>query len=265
MSDDQTTAATATTTTTSPTFLSRIGRWFRKDHAGEANGESGGQRLVGEPASHSTAIERTTFLRPWAKRDAAIQHLQDGFSTLTDLMTTIRDNLEKQNERQDELLGALSQLPQVLQTLPENSRVHNETLHAIRQQIESQSGQQEKLSAILTHIGQTTSEQRQMVDALRGRVEDLHKVDTTIADYLNNVGNSLKDVSSNTQASTKVLESMRENIQQRDEQMGQEMHRQGVRFTTMLATAIFLSIAALIAVCVMGYLILSQNGVKIGH
>ena len=51
MSDDQTTAATATTTTTSPTFLSRIGRWFRKDHAGEANGESGGQRLVGEPAS----------------------------------------------------------------------------------------------------------------------------------------------------------------------------------------------------------------------
>lgn len=258
MSDDQTTA----TTPTSPTFLSRIGRWFRKDQA--ANGE-GGHEVIGDPASHSTAIERTTFLRPWAKRDAAIQHLQDGFSTLTDLMTTIRDSLEKQNERQDELLGALSQLPQVLQSLPENSRAHNETLHAIRQQIESQSGQQEKLSAILTHIGQSTSEQRQMVDALRGRVEDLHKADTTIADYLNNVGNSLKDVSSNTQASTKVLESMRDNIQQRDERREAEMQRQGVRFTTMLATAIFLSIAALIAVCVMGYLILNQNGMKFGH
>src|SRR4029079_17384698 len=102
---------------------------------------------------------------------------------------------------------------------PENSRVHTETLEAIRQQIEGQSTQQEKLSAILTHIGQSAGEQRQMVDSLRDRVEDLHKVDTTIADYLNNVGWSLKDVSQNSQASAAVLGQMRDNMQTRDTQM----------------------------------------------
>jgi chromosome segregation ATPase len=235
------------------TLLSRIGRWFRKDQVG-ANGD-----VVGEPQS-STAIEhRTTFLRPWAKRDAAIQNLQEGFHTLTDLMGAIRDNLDKQNARQAELMSALSQLPAVMQTLPENNRVQAETLHAIRQQIEGQSAQQERLGEILNKIGTNTGEQRQMVDSLRERVEDLHKSDTTIADYLNNVGVSLKDVSKNSQTSAQVLENMRDNIAARDGQIERVMHRQGVRLTTMLAAAIFLSVAALVAVCVMGYLLMTNK------
>src|SRR5688500_17051641 len=165
------------------TLLSRIGRWFKRE------GENGEQSLHERPASPTTALDtRTTFLRPWAKRDAAIQNLQAGLNTLTDLMGAIRDNLEKQNERQAELMGALAQLPQVLQTLPEHNRMQSETLQAISKQIEGQSAQHERLGDILNKIGTNTGEQRQMVDALRERVEDLHKSDTTIADYLNNVG-----------------------------------------------------------------------------
>src|SRR4051812_8661622 len=76
----------------STTLLSRIGRWFRKDIP--ENGDT--SDLVGQPGQHSSnAIEtRTTFLRPWAKRDASIQRLEEGFTTLTDLMGAIRDNLD---------------------------------------------------------------------------------------------------------------------------------------------------------------------------
>ena len=241
------------------TLLSRIGRWFKGDRAEGGNGEN---TVIGDPHQHhSTALEtRTTFLRPWAKRDAAIQQLQDGFVTLTDLMGAIRDSLDRQNKRQDELLGALSQLPQVLQSLPENSRVHTETLQTIRQQIEGQSAQGERLGMILERIGQTTGEQRQMVDTLRDRVEDLHRADTSIAEYLNNVGGALKDVSKNSQTSAEVLEGMRGGMESRDKEMQEALHRQGVRTTTMLATAILLSIAALTAVCVMGYLIINNGG-----
>jgi small-conductance mechanosensitive channel len=236
------------------TFLSRIGKWFRKDMP------TNGDTLIGEPPHHhGSAIERTTFLRPWAKRDAAIQRLEEGFTTLTDLMGSIRDNLEKQNQRQDELLGALQQLPQVLQSIPESNRMQGETLTAIRQQIEGQTNQQVKLHEILTHIGKTTGEQRQMVDALRDRVEEIHKTDTTIADYLNNVGQSMKDVSSNSKTTSEVLGQMRDNWDTRDGQIERVLHRQGVRFTTMLAVAIFLSIAALVAVGVIGWMLLNQR------
>jgi chromosome segregation ATPase len=233
------------------TLLSRIGRWFK------GTPENGDSTHDASP-QQSTALEtRTTFLRPWAKRDAAIQHLQEGFTTLTDLMGAIRDNLEKQNQRQDELMSALTTLPAVLESLPEANRMHGETLTAIRQQIESQSNQHERLGDILNKIGMTTGEQKQMVDALRSRVEDLHKTDTSIAEYLNNVGSSLKDVSQNSASTTQVLSQMRDNIDSRDGELQRVLQKQGSRFTTMLATAIFLSIAALVAVCVMGYLMLN--------
>jgi DNA repair exonuclease SbcCD ATPase subunit len=244
------------------TLLNRIGKWFRRDQAaGEANGDA--PVVTGEPhANSSTSLEtRTTFLRPWAKRDAAIQHLQEGFTTLTDLMGAIRNNLEQQNRRQDELFTALQQLPQVLQTIPESSRIQGETLSAIRQQIEGQSAQQERLGEILNRIGQTAGEQKEMVDDIRGRVEDLHQADTSIADYLNNVGASLKDVSRSNQTSTQVLEQMRDNLCSRDGQLERVLHRQGVRFTTMLSVAIVLSIAALVAVGVIGYILINQRGI----
>jgi DNA repair exonuclease SbcCD ATPase subunit len=241
----------------STTLLSRIGRWFRKDLP--ENGDAASGTLVGQPSSG--AIEtRTTFLRPWAKRDASIQRLEEGFNTLTDLMGAIRDNLDSQNRRQDELLKAMQQLPQVLNSIPESNRVQTETLQAIHKQIEGQSAQQDRLGTILDKIGTTTGEQREVVDQLRDRVEEIHKTDTTIADYLNNVGNSMKDVSSNSRATSDILGQMRDNLDARDGQIERVLHRQGTRFTTMLAIAIFLSIAALVAVSIMGYLMINRPG-----
>lgn len=236
------------------TFLSRIGKWFKREHS--ENGDS-----MSESQSNTALDTRTTttFLRPWAKRDAAIQHLQEGFTTLTDLMGAIRDNLEKQNKRQDELMNALTQLPAMLESLPESNRMQSETLKAIHQQIEGQGAQQQRLGDILGKISAHSGEQKQMVDQLRNRVEDLHKADTSIAEYLNNVGTSLKDVSSNSASTTQVLSNMRDNIAARDGQMERVLHKQGTRFTTMLAIAIFLSIAALTAVCVMGYILMNNQ------
>ena len=45
---------------------------------------------------------------------------------------------------------------------------------------------------------------------------------------------------------------MRDRINDRDGQLESILHKQGTRFTTMLAVAIFLSISALVAVCVLG-------------
>jgi ABC-type transporter Mla subunit MlaD len=175
-------------------------------------------------------------------------------------MGAIRNNLEQQNRRQDELFGALQQLPQVLHTIPESSRMTGETLTAIRQQIEGQTAQQYRLGEILDRIGQTAGEQKQMVDDIRGRVEELHQADTSIADYLNSVGSSLKDVSRSNQTSAQVLEQMRDNLTSRDGQIERVLHRQGVRFTTMLSVAIVLSVAALAAVGVIGYILINQRG-----
>jgi chromosome segregation ATPase len=236
------------------TFLSRIGKWFKGDADGAAGGENGDQPLVHQVHRAGQMESRSTFLRPWAKRDAEIANLREGFTVLTDLMTTIRDNLEKQGGRQDELLRHLAHLPEALRAIPEGNRVQSETLRAIHQQIEHQSGQQQRLADILSRISDADAQQRSTLDALKDRVETLNQHDQAIADNLNHVGSAMQTVSRTSQASAQVLEQMRDNVNSRDGELERILSKQGTRFTTMLAIAIFLSIAALVAVSVIGYL-----------
>jgi chromosome segregation ATPase len=238
------------------TFLSRIGGWFKRSNNEPDNGDL--------PLMHhddpSTAIEhRTSFLRPWARRDAAIQQLQDGFGTLTELMSGIRSNLEKQNERQEQLAEYLSHLPQVLNSLPESNRMQGETLKAIHQQLATQSDQQGKLNDILGQMSRTSFEQRGMLDELRERVDSVRETDKVIADNLGNVGTAMQEVTKNSAASAEVLTQMHTRINDRDDQLEKILQKQSVRFTTMLAIAIFLSIAALAAVGIIGYLLMLKK------
>jgi len=237
------------------TLIGRLGRFFRKqsDDALPLDGN--------DPTDIVSQDDgRTTFLRPWAKRDHAINNLQNGFTTLTDLMATVRDNLERQSQRQDELLEYMSHLPQALQSLPESNRVQAETLKAIHMQLASQTGQANKLGEILEKLGQSSAGSRETLDELRERMDDLSRHDQRIGDTLGNVGTAMQDVSKTSQSSAAVLQQVRDNINHRDGQLERILLKQNTRFTTLLTIAIVLSIAALGAVVVFGYL-MWQRGV----
>ena len=260
-----------------PTLLSRIGNWFRRSpgtgrtdesslprdndngHAADVfdpglhgGGHGGGSMLPGGPEP------RSTFLRPWAKRDQAIEQLQAGVGALADLMTGIRDNLERTAKRQDELVQYLSHLPGALQQLPESARVQSETLKAIQLRMERQSEEQQHLADILERISTADQTHGRSLDALQERVDTLNEHDKAIAENLNGVGAAMKSLSQHSEASAHVLKQIREDAGTRDGELERILHRQGSRFTTMLAVAIFLSISALAAVGVVGYLLLNQ-------
>lgn len=232
------------------TILTRLGNLFRRN---ARNGDL--------PLSHdANAIEpRGTFLRPWARRDASIQQLQDSFNTLTDLMSTIRQSLDGQSRRQEELVKYLSHLPDALQSIPESSRVHGETLRAIHGQLEQQNINQNRLGEILDRMSQSDGEQKQNLDEIRERMDAIRETDETISANLSGLGSALQSVTRNSTAGAQVLEQLRDRLNDRDGQLEQIIHRQGTRFTTMLAVAIFLSISALTAVCVIGYMLLVER------
>jgi uncharacterized phage infection (PIP) family protein YhgE len=138
--------------------------------------------------------------------------------------------------------------------LPESSRVQSETLKAIHTQIEYQNGQQQKLADILERISAADVQHRSTLDALTDRVESLNDQDARMAENLTTVGSAMQSVSKSSEQSTQVLSQLRDNLNSRDGELERVLHRQGNRFTTMLAVAIFLSIAALVAVGIIGYL-----------
>jgi methyl-accepting chemotaxis protein len=233
------------------TFLSRVGSWFRKP--------SRESELPLAQDSQQVLDNRSTFLRPWAGQRAAIQRLQESFDTLTDLMGSVRENMESQAKRQDELLAYLSHLPEALRAIPEGSRMHAETLKTIQGQLEQQNLRAEKVASILEKMHESGGEQREAVQEIREQMENIRATDETITSNLSNLGSALQSVSHNSSTSAQVLEQMRDRIDSRDNQLEKLLHRQGVRFTTMLAFAIFISVAALAIVAVMAYLMINKQ------
>ena len=260
------------------TWLARIGNWFRKgnpDHPGSAHGrisdhlpennDNGDPADVIDPGNGGNSLlpnpiePRSTFLRPWTRRpDPNIEQLRSAVGALGELMTGIRDNLEQNAKRQDEMLQYMAHLPQALQQLPESARVQGEALRAIQLRMERQAGEQERLAEILERMSAADVTNGRTLEGLQQRVDTLNQHDKAIAENLSEVGEAMQSLGRNSETSTMVLKQIREDSTTRNGELERILHRQGSRFTTMLAVAIFLSIAALGAVVVMGYLLMNQ-------
>jgi chromosome segregation ATPase len=237
----------------SVTFFGRLGKIFRRSDV--PNGDSGNGNSSVSTGNPSVVVEtRPAVLRPWGRNNAAIAQLQEGFSLLTELMSSIRQNMEAQGRRQDELIAQVSALPKVLETLPEAIRMQGDTVKAIHGQLVSQAEQQAVLGEILQKLVDADGNQKDLLEGLRVRVETLNEQDKAMADSLHTVGYALESVSKNSAAGAQVLCNIRDNLASRDADLDRVLRHQATRFTAMLATAVGLSIAAVIAVVVMGYL-----------
>jgi methyl-accepting chemotaxis protein len=224
-----------------PGMLARIVSWFGRS---KNNGEATTTDLVRGDA-------RPSLFNPSAKRDQAIANLQQGFNTLTDLMSTIKDNLNDQGRRQDELLTYLSHLPKAIEGIPETNRLQVESLKAISARLEQQNTQQNLIGEILGKLADNDQQQKQAMDDVAARVENVAEQNKTISENLSSVGSAMQTVSKNSAASAEVLEQVRDNIEKRDGQLERLLHKQAMRFTSLLYVAIFLSIAALVAVVIL--------------
>ena len=233
------------------TLVSRVRGWFNRSDISSSE-----LSPLPHDSDHPESTTRVSLFRPFAKQNAALQSLHEGFVTLTDLMVGIRENLERQGERQDQLLGHLSRLPAMLEQLPESARLQGETLKALHQELSSQHLQQQRLTEILDHVSKSNTAQRETLEGVSDRMDRMRQTDEQIASNLNNVGTTMQEMGRHSSTGAQILESMRDNISQRDTDLQQVLLKQGTRFTVMLSIAIFLSIAALAAVAVIGYLLL---------
>jgi len=247
-------------------MLNRIGRWIgisRNGHlpleqqAAEADGATALAKRE-EPARGSRPV--LSFLRPWARRDAAITSLQQGFNSLGELMAAIRENMEKQGRRQDEMLSYLAHLPEILQALPEAQRIQGETLRAIGQQLQQQIGQQTRLTEILAKVSETSTGQKEVLDSLHDQVQTTTQQNQAISESLRQVGSAMENVGQNSKSSSEILQHLRIAQAEQDSQVQRILEKQGTRFTIVMIIAGVVSLAALAAAGVTLFFVLRSHG-----
>src|SRR5438132_987383 len=139
------------------------------------------------------SAKRTSFFRPWAKRDAAIASLREGMESLAGTIVSIRDNLEKQGRRQDEMLAYLSHLPEILHSLPEAHRIQAETLKGIGQQLQQQVAQQNRVGEILEKLTNAEADHGQTLEALKGELSAMAGHSDNVAQNLRQVGVAMEN------------------------------------------------------------------------
>jgi len=241
-----------------PSLVAKIGRWLGLRSAVQCE-----LPLQEQPAAtdiEPAQKETLSRWRPWARRDEAIANLQQGFTTLTELMATIRENLEKQGRRQDEMLSYLSHLPEILQSLPEAQRIQGETLRAIGQQLQQQIGHQAQLAEIMAKVNDTSLSQKEILQGLYGKMETVGANNQAIADSLKQVGSAMETLGRSSESSTQILQHIRDDESWRQQQVQQAVQRQGTRFTILFVVAIVLAVAALVTTAVFAYLSLRGRG-----
>lgn len=233
-----------------PTLLVRISRWVRR------HGSDGSSPLPLESSANEMLPVQTRpskFFRPFAKRDAAIANLQRGFDTLNELMRSIREAMDRNGRRQDEMISYLSRLPEVLETMPEAQKSQGEGLRSLANQLTRQVEQHNRLAEILERLASTTGDHREGIDNLNDRVERLSAHSQAISESLRQVGTSMENSARSSDSSSQVLRQLQDNLNTRDQGIEGLLRKQNSRMTALLVTAVVLSVLAILSAAAVGW------------
>jgi hypothetical protein len=243
--------------TAQTSFFSRIGGWFKTGQAEpaipsqpEAAPETP-RSDAGLPVVTGSLEPRSTFLRPWTRRDATIEQLQSGMLAMSEIMGTLRNTLERQSKRQDEMVEYLMLLPQILKQLPESARANRETLSAIQRQLEQNGMQQSQAARILDRISRADGEKRRALEAIQDRVEWINRNEHHLTQSLSNVGVMLQSLDNHSDISAQVLRQIRDGMTARDSSLLTRVRRHS-RLTNLLLGGILLALGAFAATGFMG-------------
>lgn len=222
-------------------MIGRMGRWFRRRFTSEED-----LPLLHGQTQTPTAITRRSIFG-WGKQQEDLSSLQNGIASMSALMSSLRQYLDQQNSRHDELLTYLSQLSHALQAIPDTGRVQGETLRVLHQQIAVQNAQHKQLSEMLRQVTDNSGIQREIVEVLRDRVETLYKNDQEISETIQGMGDSVTVVSQQSQTNTMVLERLRDNLVNRDGALEQAIRRENrwTRVTLLIVGATSLGAMAI--------------------
>ncbi len=298
-----------------PSLLARVGTWFRRtaqepvafrsEEAGQVQEERPAPPEQPRQESPEPPTKPPARFLVRGKRSGGNRNLQKGMNALAEMTGAVRQDLQKQGERHEQLLRYLSHLPKIIGQLPETARLQGEAMKAIHTQMERHAAQhaaqqatyieqrsrdaaafarqsaeqanrheaqQERIASVLEALTGADAARGEAVSSLAEQVEALRRQELVIThglsrfgDTVERFGASLTDfgasvqvAAQNSQAGARLVQEIREELGRRESTLEHAIHRNNTRFTSMLAVAITVSLAAMTSVVVIGYLMLTR-------
>lgn len=187
---------------------------------------------VEEKGNHRSSSNQDDSVLPaalvkLAKRDQAVEKLQEGYSRVVALVDSIHTHLEEQKDRTDDMRQSLQTLARYMAEQPAQGRAQIAALERIERQMESQSQRSRKLDENLSELPRLADAQRETLATVGRHLDRSGDQFDRITGALGEFKDTVKGVGEAASAASS-----------REERLAQLVEEQTKRFTWFAVIAV---------------------------
>lgn len=177
--------------------------------------------------------------------------IQQSYDSLVDTVRQLREALDGQTRRQEELLSKLATLPQAVEALPQTSKMQNDMLKMINERLGMHAEQQRKVSEVVNSLGDSKKEQGEALQAIKEQIETGNEIDRQLVDSFNRFSMMIDRLHIANNHAVEALQQVRDSYAHSQLQMQEWIEKSRHRNTWLIGGAFAMAAIALVAVVVL--------------
>lgn len=194
-----------------------------------------------------------------AAPDPGAFKIQQSYDSLLETVRDLREALDGQTRRQEELLSRLSTLPAAAETLPQTSALQADMLKMINERVAVHAQQQRKMSEILAATDDKKKVPAEIMQSLRDQIEMSNEIDRQLVESFNRFSVMIDRLQSTNAHAVECLQQVRDSYSHTAFQMQDWVEKSRQRSTWLLTAAFAMSALALTGVVVLLYMLTAPS------
>jgi hypothetical protein len=181
-----------------------------------------------------------------ARREPKRDRSEENHAAVTELLESIRKQLEIQGQRMERMGHSLEQLGVILERLPEASQTQNEVLSAIKQLAESAVTGAARAEERLSQIPRIADAQRETMVSIGRQLDLLRESGDREMEALSGLEQAVSRLAETAGASTAALKELHDDSLARDRHLREGIEKQTKRLTLFSALAVSIAAIAIV-------------------
>lgn len=184
---------------------------------------------------------------PVQKRDRnnALERIEKGFSDLITQLEGINNNLQRQADKQEELLGKLEEMPDIFKKFPESAEVQKKLSEQLIETIRDNQEKEQEFMTTLERIPQEAMRQTEAIVDLDRKVGENAHTNTKVAENFSRFNENIDNLNKSTQGNSDSIAQMSKTFASSDRYMKFLVTKQNRKFIWVLSFTIIFSIVVI--------------------
>jgi hypothetical protein len=183
--------------------------------------------------------------------DPGSYKMQQSYDALLGTVRELREALDGQARRQDELLTRLGTMPQAIDALPQTSRIQADMMALINDRIKMHAEQQKKVNEAIGNLGGSKNQLGDALQAIREQIETGNEIDRQLVDSFNRFSLMIDRLHMANTHAVECLQQVRDSYAASAMQMQEWIEKSRHKHTWLVGGAFAMSLVSLAAVVIM--------------